>query len=82
MKLGAQVTGQNYSDLYEAIKALGAWKHPLDSTWFVKTSKTATSIRDVLKARVDSNDKLFVAELGSWASWHLPDLADWLNNKS
>ena len=72
--------GQDYAGLYDAIKALGEYKHPLDSTWFVKSSKTAASIRDLLKAKIDHNDKLFITEVGSWASWQLPDLANWLNS--
>lgn len=72
--------GQNYSDLYEAIKALGNYRHPLDSTWFVSTSKSASDIRDALKGEIDSSDKLFVTKVESWASFRMSDLADWLNS--
>ena len=36
--------GQNYNELYEAIKSCGAWWHYLDSTWLVDTSLTAQGI--------------------------------------
>lgn len=71
--------GQDYSGLYAAIQGLGLYKHPLDSTWFVKTSKTGENIRDALKQKIDGNDKLFVTEVSGWASFNLPDLAKWLN---
>ena len=72
--------GQNYSDLYDSIKGFGSWRHPLDSTWFVETTKNATQIRDALKGDLDSGDKLFVTKVdSSWASYNLSDLASWLN---
>lgn len=30
--------GQDYSELYEAIKGLGDWQHPLESMWLVKVN--------------------------------------------
>lgn len=29
--------GQNYSELYNSIKSLGDWRHPMESVWFVAT---------------------------------------------
>lgn len=28
--------GSDYTELYEAIKSVGEWQHPLESTWVVK----------------------------------------------
>lgn len=55
--------GQNYNQLYEDIKSLGAWAHYLDSTWFVNSSKTPSQIVDLLRTNMDSNDSLFVSEI-------------------
>lgn len=38
----------DYPDLIEAIKAFGTWWHYLDSTWIVKSDKSAVEIRDAL----------------------------------
>ncbi|MBB3602790.1 hypothetical protein FHT40_002451 [Mycolicibacterium sp. BK556] len=62
--------GQDYDDLIEKIKSLGAWWHYLDSTWIVKTSHSASSTRDVLGPLIDSNDELLVIKItGDSAAW-------------
>lgn len=62
--------GQNYDDLYEAIKNQGStWWHHLDSTWIIVSTKTAVDIRDNLSKYLDSNDKLLVAKLSGEAAW-------------
>lgn len=62
--------GQDYDDLIEKIKSLGAWWHHLDSTWIVKTSHSASSVRDVLGSLIDSNDELLVINItGDSAAW-------------
>lgn len=62
-------SGQDYDDLIEAIKTYDKWWHYLDSTWIIKSSKTATEIRDHLKRHIDSNDELLVAKLSGEAAW-------------
>ena len=71
--------GQDYSDLFKAIKAIGNWWHGLDSTWIVKTNLSAGEIRDRLKPPVtDQNDHLVVVRLeGDWASWHTEETNKW-----
>lgn len=61
--------GQNYNELFEAIKALGLWWHCLDSTWIVKSNLTSVQIRDKLAAHIDLNDSLLVAILSGDAAW-------------
>ncbi|MFC7240534.1 hypothetical protein ACFQS4_20430 [Saliphagus sp. GCM10025317] len=75
--------GQEYDELYEAIKDLGAWWHCLESVWLVDTSSSATDIRDELKQYLDSNDEILVIRLsGSWASRGLSDeCSDWLYDR-
>lgn len=71
--------GQDYDELFNAIKAYGTWWHNLDSTWIIKTSDRSSTIRDDLKQHIDSNDKLLVLKLsGGWAGIGFGDY-DWLN---
>lgn len=76
-------TGQDYETLTTKIQGLGSWWHCLDSTWLVKSNKTAIEIRDYLRQFVDSNDVLLVAQISSgiWASYGFQgDCAEWLKN--
>lgn len=76
--------GQEYGDLYEAIKNLGNWWTFLESTWIVITAKGTREIVEALVPHLDSNDRLLVTTLtGTWTSWGLPDEAnDWLQDHS
>jgi hypothetical protein len=75
--------GQDYKDLIEAIKQVGSmWWHCLDSTWIVKTDKSAKEIRDELKPHIDASDELLVAKLsgeGAWTGFDT-DCSTWLKN--
>lgn len=70
---------QHYNALYTAIKSTGHWCHGMQNTWFVKSSHTASAIRDHLKQHIDSNDKLFVAQVGDWGSMNMKEASDWIN---
>ena len=61
--------GQNYSDLHRKIKSLGAWCHPLESTWVVKTNYTTVQARDLLLPFIDNNDELLVVDLKGNGAW-------------
>ncbi|MCA3761421.1 MAG: SinR family protein [Cutibacterium sp.] len=61
--------GQDYGELFEAIKSYGLWWHHLDSTWIIRTERSAVEVRDHLKRFIDKNDKLLVAKLTSEAAW-------------
>lgn len=62
--------GQKYSELIEAIKALGAWWHHLDSTWIVRTTKSSEAVRDELKKYLDNGDELLVVDVtGDNRAW-------------
>lgn len=75
--------GQEYSDLYEQIKTYGTWWHHLDSTWIVKSSKTAAEIRDHLGQYIDSDDELLIVKFGSWAGQGFEKRAyEWIHNNS
>lgn len=63
-------SGQDYADLIDAIKKLSStWWHHLDSTWIIKSNSTATAIRDILAAHIDSNDELLVVKLSGDGAW-------------
>jgi len=73
---------QNYTDLIEAIKAVGVWWHCLDSTWIVKSNQTAVEIRDELKQHIDRNDELLVVSLQGESAWigFNDQCSGWLND--
>lgn len=75
--------GQDYPNLYETIKTLGSWAHPLESTWLVDTTMTAKMIFDTLWAQMDRNDKLLVARMQEhwWGSFDQRVL-DWLSGRA
>lgn len=79
-------TGQNYSELIDAIKELsnGTWWHHLDSTFIVKSYRSATFIKNTLSTHIDKNDELFVARLvedeSAWTGFNKRG-TDWLENQ-
>ena len=75
--------GRDYTKLFEAIKSLtNSWWHCLESVWIIRHNGSASTIMNALKAHVDSNDKLFVVDVGSnWSSYNLDqECNDWLRN--
>ncbi|SCW80255.1 SinR family protein [Mucilaginibacter sp. NFR10] len=73
--------GQDYTHLNEAIKEIGTWWHCLDSTWLVRSTLSATTIRDRLMKIMDNNDELLVAKLSNEAAWFgfNKNCTDWLH---
>ncbi len=74
--------GQNYSDLYDAIKSEGDWQHPLESTWVVKTDNLvlANTIYEHLRPCIDENDSLFIVEITAQdrQGWLAKSFWEWL----
>lgn len=72
--------GKDYTGLYDAIKSLGSWCHPVDSTWYVDSALSAETIRDQLIAVMDASDQVIVTQAsapGAW--WHFnQDVSNWL----
>ncbi len=67
-----RMPGHDYSALYDEIKALGEWQHPMESTWVVKSDKlTPSAIRERLMEKCDSNDSLFVIDIttSDYSGW-------------
>lgn len=76
--------GQNYSELYDEIKALGDWRHPMESTWVVFAGDTNTvEIRERLKQKMDQNDSVFVVDITSadYAGWLPSTFWDWFKKQ-
>lgn len=61
--------GKDYPDLYAAIKNLGSWCHPVDSTWFIVTDLSANTIANKLKLVMDKSDALIVVQVSGQAAW-------------
>lgn len=62
-------SGKNYEALYEKIHSYEFWAQITESTYFISTSSNCTSVRDNLYSVLDSDDKLFVADLTGTAAW-------------
>ena len=63
--------GQDYETLIEHIKKLGTWWHCLDSTWIIKTDKSASDIRDALtwkRRKMPTSVAMGLPRTGSGAS--------------
>jgi hypothetical protein len=74
-------SGQDYTKLIEYLKSHQSWAKPLKSSFFVKTTLSASQLRDGVKAHVDANDSVLVvtATGQNWASFGIPaDVAAWL----
>lgn len=61
--------GQDYATLIDAIKSYGTWWHHLDSTWIIKTTRSASEVRDHLKAYIDTTDELLVVGSSGEGAW-------------
>ena len=78
-----KIPGQDYTKLYEGIKGLGEWFHPLESTWFVKINTpitTATDLNNKLHVLMDKNDSLFVVDITDQdrQGWMPKSFWDWV----
>ena len=75
-------TRKDYKELIDCIKSF-PWAKPLYSVWFIKTDKSCSEVRDELKLRVDSNDKILVIDVTGkpWATYNFPkEVLDWMHS--
>lgn len=72
--------GKAYTTLIEVIKSLGTWCHPVDSTWYVVSSLTASEIRDKLITAIDESDQVIVTVARAPGAWYglSNDVSSWL----
>lgn len=61
---------QNYEGVISTIKSLGAWAKLCESAWLVVCSSSAATVRDTVRKKMDSNDRLMVAALTGEAAWN------------
>lgn len=78
--------GQSYSELYEVIKNVGEWQHPLESTWTVRVNSNYTSAQDIykiLRPKIDDNDSLFIVEITKQdrQGWLTKTFWEWLKKE-
>ena len=59
----------DYDILIKEIKTYSKWAHINKSTWSIITEDSAKEIRDNLKKKVNSEDRLFVIKSGVEAAW-------------
>ncbi|MBL8776007.1 MAG: hypothetical protein JNK12_08755 [Acidimicrobiales bacterium] len=74
--------GQDYPGLIDFLKGF-TWWHCLESTWLVKTTLSASDLRDKVGGYLDSNDEVLVLNVTGrgWASKGLSKSCnDWLHN--
>lgn len=73
--------GQNYKALHDAIKSLGDWYHPLESSWFVSTTLSPDAVSGSLRPKLDANDLIFVARVhrNQCAGWMPQAFWSWLD---
>ena len=74
-------TSEDYKLLIEYIKGFTTWAKPLYSQWFVRTEKACATVRDEVKAKVDSTDRVLILDVtgDDWACYNLPkDVSEWM----
>ncbi|MCK5588823.1 MAG: SinR family protein [Candidatus Pacebacteria bacterium] len=75
-------SSSDYQKIINAIKGLGNWTKPLESTWLVKTSSSSSEIRNYLKQFIDNNDELLIINVpnANWATQGIKeDVLDWMH---
>jgi hypothetical protein len=73
---------QNYTPLYEALKAQGVWWHYLASTWLIDTAKSPQEVFDAVHPHIGPHDFILISELGQRNQGWLPQAAwDWINSR-
>ena len=60
----------DYQRVFDYIKSFDGWAKPLQSVWLVKTTKSASVVRDELKSKTDSDDRILVINItgSGWAT--------------
>jgi hypothetical protein len=66
--------GQDYEPLIDRLKQFENWWHHLDSTWVIKSSTSATEVRDALQRFIYDGDEMLVIDatggLGAWTGFN------------
>ena len=54
--------GQDYRVIHDAIKSLGEWCKPMESTWLINTNWSTHQINQWLLNYIDKNDRLLILD--------------------
>ncbi len=76
-------TYSDYKTLIDYIKSYSKWAKPLKSVWLIKTDKTIAQVRDEIRSKVDSNDKILVINIThkGWGTFNVSkSVTDWMKN--
>ena len=75
--------GRNYADVEEYIKAHGAWAHPLESLWLIRTEKGVAQVRDEIKQHVHPQDRVLIVNVtgDAWATNWSGKATEWIRRK-
>lgn len=76
--------GYDYLPLFNEIKTLGPWYHPLERMWIVYSEFNKDVIVGRLQSRINlDKDRLFVAEVNSTTSqgWLGTKFWEWFNSE-
>ena len=79
-----KVPGRDYAPLYNAIKELGEWQHPLESTWVIATEEyDENHIYEKLKQVLDTNDLLLIFKVvpEERQGWLAQSFWEWMRTK-
>ncbi|WP_350303041.1 hypothetical protein [Pediococcus acidilactici] len=75
--------GQKYNELKKIIDAHSIdWCRYLDSTFLIRTNDSANDILQALKAVIDSNDRVFIANISNtdYSGWLIDKQRDYIRN--
>ncbi|EEU9460170.1 hypothetical protein [Escherichia coli] len=71
---------KDYAAVYDAIKSLGNWALTTESNWYVNCSYSAEDAAQIVRAVMDSDDKLIVVDAtNNSAYWY--NLSDEVSNQ-
>ena len=77
------VPGQRYQELSSLISKEGAWARLGGSAYLLESDKTAVELRNIFKAALDNNDKLYVGIVKAPAAWTgmSNEVTEWIKQK-
>ncbi|MEK7636972.1 MAG: hypothetical protein AAB402_01090 [Patescibacteria group bacterium] len=74
-------TENSYPNLIAYLKTASQWARPCANTWIIKTPIDIAQIRDGIRDRIKSVDKVMVIEVpnSNWATFNISkDVTDWM----
>lgn len=73
--------GQHYADLIKAIEAYGNYAHILQSTWLIRTGRSAQQVYDNLSQHLDEGDRIFISGVQehNQQGWLAQPMCNWVS---